>query len=139
MHKTMILVVTVLLFLTAAACGKEDEQHADRYKDDQMIGKVDAVKTEENRITVDISEWVKRDAGPVTTDEGYGISPQVTDKTVIEDENGNSTSLSEIKEGQKVNKPAWRSRILKGKQKKSFIRYVLLEKLLAAESLWRKS
>ncbi len=98
----MILVVTILLFLTAVGCGKDDKQHADGYKDDEMIGTVNTVKPEENRITVDISEWVKRDAGDVTTDEGYGISPQVTDKTVIEDENGNSASLSEIKEGQKV-------------------------------------
>lgn len=92
----------MFLFLIATACSNKDDQHANGYKDDEMIGNVSSVKADENRITVDISEWVKRDAGPVTTDEGYGISPQVTDKTVIEDENGNSVSLREIKEGQKV-------------------------------------
>ncbi|MDQ0300433.1 hypothetical protein J2S78_002901 [Salibacterium salarium] len=97
-----ILIMSSLLITACQDTKNTDEKSQEQYEDDKMIGLVREVDTENSVVTVDISRWEKRDRGNVTTDEGYGISAEITDETILQYEDTTEASLHDIKKGQKV-------------------------------------
>ncbi|RSL35398.1 hypothetical protein D7Z54_02210 [Salibacterium salarium] len=97
-----ILIMSTLLITACQETKNTDEESHGQYEDDKMIGLVREVDTENSVVSVDISRWEKRDRGNITTDEGYGISAEITDETILQYENTTEALLDDIKEGQKV-------------------------------------
>lgn len=107
-----------LLFtaLTLSACGSGatdtveetisdneiDQSAAVHFEDDKMIGTSGPPDKEKKILGVNISEWEKRNDGPVTTDEGIGYDAFYDDETIVRNEDGTDASLDDIKLGQKI-------------------------------------
>lgn len=98
LRKISLTILLISLFLTA--CGDKPYGH---YEDDKMIGIVENVDAEKSQLVVDISEWHKRDVrGPGIDDYGVSIPIEITDDTVIRNNDGKSITIDNLKMGQKV-------------------------------------
>lgn len=104
--RIQLSVVTFLALLLVAACSQNVDENGEypygHYKDDEMIGTVERTDEAADIMTVDISEWEKRDRkGPDITDEGYSYTANIN-QTVIKYEDGTEAVIDDIKKGQKV-------------------------------------
>ena len=117
--KLFYLIILLLLVLLMSACGQgveetiyddsgevaagdAGESRYGNYEDDKMIGTSGPPDKEKKILGVNISEWEKRNDGPVTTDEGIGYDAHYDEETIVRNEDGTEASLDDIKVGQKV-------------------------------------
>lgn len=89
------------------ACLENDEETGEypygHYEDDKMIGFVREVNMDEKFIVVNISEWEKRyERGPAMTSGGYSYKALITNKTIINHQNGTERTIDDMKIGQKL-------------------------------------
>jgi len=94
----LILYLTMGLLL--AGCSSKPYGH---YRDDQMIGFINAMNVQEKTIDFDVSEWTKRDEpGPAIDDWGASYEAHVLPSTKISNEAGEQLEWKDLKYGQMV-------------------------------------
>ncbi|GGG14338.1 hypothetical protein [Paenibacillus abyssi] len=96
----IVLCFFIALSLVIAGCASKPYGH---YSDDEMIGFISHMNEQEQTITFDITEWMKRDMkGPDINDWGAEFTAQITPSTIIEDEDGKTFTWKELENGHKV-------------------------------------
>ncbi|HET7578196.1 MAG TPA: hypothetical protein VFK33_02860 [Bacillales bacterium] len=91
MKKTFLV---PLMFLIGVLSGCTDGFH-------QMVGVVDAIHFQKNRLVLDVSDWMIHEKGKQPF-VGYGYVANIGKSTIIQSEEGKKVSLKNIKIGQKV-------------------------------------
>lgn len=109
--KLGVLFCLALFLLTA--CGRSGDGDAQtegmetkempRYNDEELVGTVADFHPDGQSFYVNHAEWLQRNApGGIGTDESHGFHALITDKTVLQFENGTPAELADFKHGQLV-------------------------------------